>query len=82
MSDTVYKMVLNSPMWDERNVTFMDNGALIYSDDRSGIFNLYCIDSLNKMQGYITNVYGGAFMPSINKNGKVLYSFMIMEVIK
>ena len=74
LSDTVYRMVLNNPMWDERNVTFMDNGALIYSNDRSGIFNLYCIDSLNKMQGYITNVYGGAFMPSINKNGKVLYS--------
>lgn len=74
LSDTVYRMVLNSSMWDERNITFTDNGSLIYSDDRSGIFNLFYIDSLTKKQGYISNVYGGAFMPDINRNGKVLYS--------
>ena len=67
-------MVLNSSMWDERNITFTENGSLIYSDDRSGIFNLFYIDSLTKKQGYISNVYGGAFMPDINRNGKVLYS--------
>jgi hypothetical protein len=77
LSDTVYRMVLNSSLWDERNVTFTDNGSLIYSDDRSGVFNLYYIDSLNKKQGYITNVYGGAFMPNINRNGKILYSVYV-----
>ncbi|OUW38110.1 MAG: hypothetical protein CBD44_01800 [Flavobacteriaceae bacterium TMED184] len=74
LSDTSYKMVLNSSMWDERNIAFMDSGSFIYSDDRSGIFNLFLLDSKNKKQGYITNVYGGAFMPNINKNGRVLYS--------
>ena len=74
LSDTSYKMVLNSSMWDERNIAFMDSGSFLYSDDRSGIFNLFWIDSKNKKQGYVTNVYGGAFMPNINKYGKVLYS--------
>ena len=74
LSDTSYRMVLNNIMWDERNITFMKDGSFIYSDDRSGIFNLFWIDSKNKKQGYVTNVYGGAFMPNINKNGNVLYS--------
>jgi len=74
LSDTSYRMVLNNTMWDERNIAFMEDGSFIYSDDRSGIFNLFLIDSENKKQGYVTNVYGGAFMPNINKNGNVLYS--------
>ena len=74
LSDTVYKMVLNSPNWDERNLTFTKNGSIIYSDDRSGIFNLYLIDTLNQRQGYLTNVYGGSFMSDISQNGKILYS--------
>ena len=74
LSDTVYKMVLNSPNWDERNLTFTKNGSIIYSDDRSGIFNLYLIDTLNQKQGYLTNVYGGSFMSDISQNGKILYS--------
>jgi len=74
LSDTSYRIVLNNTMWDERNIAFMEGGSFIYSDDRSGIFNLFWIDSKNKKQGYLTNVYGGAFMPNINKNGKVPYS--------
>ena len=67
-------MVLNNNLWDERNIAFSENGSLIYSDDRSGIFNLYLVDDKNEKQGYATNVFGGAFMPNINKSGKVLYS--------
>jgi len=74
LSDSSYRMVLNNAMWDERNIAFMKGGSFIYSDDRSGIFNLFWIDTENKKQGYITNIYGGAFMSNINKNGKVLYS--------
>ena len=74
LKDTTFSMVLNSNQWDERNIAFAGNGSFIYSDDRSGIFNLYLIDDKNQKRGYITNVFGGAFMPHINKNGKVLYS--------
>ena len=74
LSDSVFKMVLNNSQWDERNTTITNNGSIIYSDDRSGIYNLFYIDTLNEEQGYITNVFGGAFMPNINKKGKILCS--------
>jgi len=74
LDDSTYKMVLNNDLWDERNVTFSEDGALIYADDKSGIFNLYMIDEKNGVQGYITNVFGGSFMPNINSDGRVLYS--------
>ena len=45
---------------------------MVYSDDRSGIFNIYYIDS--QVQGYLTNVVGGAFMPDIHESGKIAYS--------
>ena len=74
LQDSTFSMVLNNNLWDERNIAFAGNGSLIYSDDRSGIFNLYLVDDKNEKQGYATNVFGGAFMPNINKSGKVLYS--------
>ena len=74
LQDSAFSMVLNDNQWDERNIAFAGNGSLIYSDDRSGIFNLYLIDDKNEKQGYATNVTGGAFMPNINDSGKVLYS--------
>ena len=74
LQDSAFSMVLYDNQWDERNIAFAGNGSLIYSDDRSGIFNLYLIDDENEKQGYATNVFGGAFMPHINKKGEVLYS--------
>ena len=74
LDDSTYKMVLNNDLWDERNIAFSKDGGLIYADDKSGIFNLYMIDEKNGVQGYITNVFGGSFMPNINSDGRVLYS--------
>ena len=74
LDDSTYKMVLNNDLWDERNIAFSKDGGLIYADDKSGIFNLYMIDEKNGVQGYITNVFGGSFMPNINRDGRVLYS--------
>ena len=56
---------------DERQSDQSKSG-MIYSDDRSGIFNLYYIGK--DRQGYLTNVPGGAFMGDIHENGKVVYA--------
>ena len=50
------------------------SGLGVYSKDQSGIYNLYLTNVPDTTQGYITNVTGGAFMPDISENGKILYS--------
>ena len=57
--------------WDSRDVEFSQDG-LVYSSDKSGVYNLWVESESNS--GYITNVQGGAFMPSVSKNGDILYS--------
>lgn len=74
IQDTSFVDLVAIPEWDERDMTATANGGLIYSVDRSGVFNLYYVNNTDGRQGYITNVFGGAFMPNVNKNGKVLYS--------
>jgi Tol biopolymer transport system component len=59
---------------DERNATFDNNGNLVYSSDETGIFNLYSYNLTTKEKKQLTNVIGGAFMPSVNKNGEILYA--------
>ena len=71
LSDSISGSIVDSPLWDERQINFSKKG-MIYSNDRSGIFNLYYIDS--QSQGYLTNVLGGAFMPDIHESGKIVYS--------
>jgi len=71
LSDTTSGKFIAEKLWDERQSAHYKN-SIIYSDDRTGVFNLYFLN--NKEQGYITNVSGGAFMPNINKNGKVVFS--------
>jgi hypothetical protein len=44
----------------------------ITSNDKSGIFNLEIKG--DNQSGYITNVTGGAFMPDISIDGRILYS--------
>ena len=62
---------IDAELWDTRNVDAFKEGT-IYSDDRTGIFNLYYID--NNEQGYITNTKGGAFMSDFHESGKIVYS--------
>ncbi len=71
--DTTLGDFVAEPMWDERDIT-ISNGKVFYSDDRTGIYNLYTIAEDQQSQGFITNVLGGAFMPSISNEGKILYS--------
>lgn len=73
LGDSSTGNILSNEYWDERHGS-AGNNHFIYSDDRSGIFNLYYINEENGKQGYITNVSGGAFMPDINSKGQVVYS--------
>lgn len=60
---------------DARDPIFSPNGKEVYfSWDKTGIFNIYSIDIFNKTKSQLTNVLGGAFMPSVNKEGHLLYS--------
>ena len=60
---------------DVRDPVFAPNGKeILFSWDRSGIFNIYSIDISSKEKKQLTNVVGGAFMPSVNKDGQLLYN--------
>ena len=59
---------------DERNPAFDKNGNLVYASDETGIYNLYQYDLSSKNKKQLTNVLGGAFMPSIADNGDIVYS--------
>lgn len=71
LSDSTSGAILNNVLWDQRQSVFSNN-EIIFSEDRTGIFNLYMIKQ--DKQGYLTNVTGGAFMPDINKNGSIVFS--------
>jgi len=64
----------NHPHFVERNISISENGVQIYSQDKSGIYNLFMVNPIDTKSGYITNITGGAFMPDIAKDGRVLYS--------
>tara|TARA_B100000073_G_scaffold136449_1_gene111966 strand:- start:4234 stop:7182 length:2949 start_codon:yes stop_codon:yes gene_type:complete len=72
-SDENIMEVHNSDLYDERNMSSGPN-LKVYAQDKSGIFNLYIINRDSNAEGYITNVTGGAFMPDISKDGRILYS--------
>lgn len=46
-----------------------DGRSLYFSSDRSGIFNLYAYDLATGEISRVSNVIGGAFMPSITPDG-------------
>ncbi len=51
---------------DSRDACFTDNdSSIVYSSDRSGIFNIYKQNLYDGTTGALTNVLGGAFMPAI-----------------
>lgn len=60
---------------DSRNAIFTkDGGKLIYTSDESGIFNIYQYDLLTGTKAQITNVLGGAFMPTANQNNDIAFA--------
>ncbi len=60
---------------DSRDPVFVDHDScVVYSSDRSGIFNLYKQNLYTDSTVAFTNVVGGAFMPTISASGAIAYS--------
>jgi len=60
---------------DSRDGTYSPDGKTIaFASDRSGIFNLYSYDIASGTISRLTNVLGGAFSPTMNSAGDVVYS--------
>ena len=62
---------IEDEIWDARD-PFHHNGNIIFSSDKSGVFNLYI--RKNGRSHCLSNLIGGGFMPSASKTGKVLFS--------
>ena len=60
---------------DERNAVYTPDGSsMIYASDQTGIFNIYRYNFQTKKTEQLTNVLGGAFMPTVNADGKLAFA--------
>ncbi|MFA3782903.1 biopolymer transporter Tol [Melioribacteraceae bacterium 4301-Me] len=59
---------------DNRNPAFTKDGNFVYSSDITGIFNIYKYDMKNKVSIQLTNVIGGAFMPTVDDSNNLVYA--------
>ncbi len=69
-----FKFIADSQDVDERNPTFGADGFLYFTTDRYSIFNIVKVDPETNTRIQKTNVLGGAFMPSVNSNGDIVYA--------
>lgn len=60
---------------DERDARWTPDGTgIVFSSDRTGIFNIYRMDVASGDVVQLTNVVGGAFMPDLATDGTLVYS--------
>ncbi|MGA7159640.1 MAG: biopolymer transporter Tol [Bacteroidota bacterium] len=60
---------------DQRNPAYSPDGKKIYfSSDKTGIFNIYTYNTQTKEVEQVSNVLGGAFMPSVNQAGDIAFA--------
>ncbi|RPH99404.1 MAG: hypothetical protein EHM72_11080 [Calditrichaeota bacterium] len=68
---------------DARDAAYSPDGKRIYfSWDRTGIFNIYSVSVDGSDLTLWTNVIGGAFMPSLSRQGKLAFSLFESEGYK
>ncbi|MBN1633951.1 MAG: PD40 domain-containing protein [Ignavibacteria bacterium] len=71
----LFEFILNEPETDFRNPVISGDGKdMFYSSDKTGIFNIYKYDFVTRESVQITNVLGGAFMPSLDNKGNLVYA--------
>lgn len=69
-----FRAVVASPA-DERDPCWLPDGSgFVFSSDQSGIFNIYRYRLENEAVEQLTNVVGGAFVPTIAADERVVYS--------
>lgn len=67
-------------IFDNENIDYRtpaltkDGSKMFYSSNETGIFNIYTYDFKTKDIKQVTNVIGGAFMPTIDENGNIAYA--------
>jgi Tol biopolymer transport system component len=61
---------------DERDARWLaDGGAIVFSSDRTGIFDVYELDLATRRYEQLTNVTGGAFSPDLSAtDGSLVYA--------
>jgi len=68
-----FKYVIQT-QYDERDPFPMADGSgFVFSSDQSGIFNLYQCKEGGASGAGLTNVRGGAFMPTVDGKGRIVY---------
>ena len=74
VADGSFEMLLTGSE-DQRNPVYSPDGKKIYfASDKTGIFNIYTYDVQTKSVEQVSNVLGGAFMPSVNQAGDVAFA--------
>lgn len=72
---TGFEITIADSSDDVRDPVISADGTMLYfAADRNGIFNIYSFDLASKEVKQYTNVTGGAFMPSINKDGMLAFA--------
>ena len=74
-ADGKTKKMLLQDEFDSRNPVFSKDGNYVYfSYDKTGIHNIYSMNLRTGKISQFTNVIGGAFMPSVNARGQLVFS--------
>lgn len=69
-----FQPLVNSPA-DERDPYWLPDGSgFLFASDQTGIFNIYKYHMENGEVEQLTNVVGGAFVPTASSTGEVVYS--------
>jgi len=69
------EFIINEEKVDARNPAFSNDGEKLYFvSNKTGIYNIYAYDMNTGKTTQITNVLGGAFMPSVDTAGNITYS--------
>lgn len=75
ISTGVMNIILEEKGVDYRNPSFSKDGKKLYfASNKTGIFNIYSLDTASKEIKQLTNVTGGAFMPNADSSGNLTYS--------
>ena len=70
---TEFKVVVHGV--DARNPVFSPDGrSVVYAAAEGGIFNIFAIDLASGTKRQLTNVLGGAFLPTVNSDGDLAYA--------
>jgi len=69
------EFILDDKGIDYRNPVYSPDGKKLYfSSNKTGIFNIYSLNMENNELKQITNVLGGAFMPSVDSTGDIAFA--------